>query len=80
MDLVIGIARVHPLWRITGEEIFVECETRDALQHRNALFFCGARINSALIDDQITFFEGRTHGFGRFFEGRQIRLFVHING
>lgn len=74
------VAGIDPLGRVAAEEILVEGQTRDALQHRHAVFLGGTGINRAFIDHDITRFEYRAHILGRLKKRREIGALVRING
>ena len=50
---------------VTRKEVFVEGQTRDALQNRHAVFFGGARVDCAFVDNDIAALQNACRGFLR---------------
>ena len=49
-DTVLLVTRVDPLGAVAREEVLVEAQTRDALQHRNAVLLGRPRVDGGLVE------------------------------
>lgn len=79
-DPVFLVARVDALRAVAGEEVLVEGEPGDPLQHRHAVFLGGAGVDGGLVDHDVAFFQGIADGLGGADQGRQVRPAVPVDG
>ena len=74
------VAGVNPFRAVAGEKIFIKREAGNGFEHRNTVFFSGARVDGGFIDDDVALFQGFADGFRGLDQGSEIRAFVLIDG
>src|SRR3546814_8112394 len=65
------VARVNALGAVAREEILVKAQSRNAFQHRYALFFGRAGIHRGFVNYDIATLEYLAYGFTGTYQGRQ---------
>ena len=63
------VTRVDSFRRIAAEEVHVELQARELLQHGYAVFLGAARIDGALVDDDVAAVQGLADGLACFEQG-----------
>ena len=77
---VLFVAGVDALGAVAGEEILVEGEPGNPLQHRHAIFLGGAGVNGGFVNHDVALLEGLADGLGGLDQRGQVRAAVLIDG
>ena len=73
------VARVDPLRAVADEEILVELEAREALEHRHALLFRRAGIDGRFVDHDVVFLQHAADRLARADERTEVGPLVVID-
>ena len=71
---------IDTLRTIACEKVLIELQARNALHHRQTLFFGNARVDSGFIHYHIAFRDDLAHRFGGTDQGGEIRTVIDIDG
>ena len=64
-DRALFVAWVNSLGGVAGKEVAVVLQSGGTLEDRNTFFFCNARVDRTLIDDDISVGEDTSNRFTR---------------
>src|SRR5690606_34026347 len=73
------VAGVYAFGAVSREEVFIESQAGDALEHRHAIFFGCAGVYRRLVNDDIATLEHLAYGLARAYQWSEIGLLVFID-